>query len=228
MRILLGLCVVLLLGGCNRVYTPGPLFTEADGAATPALRDGVWLVDGQTYLLNELGRGGRCRVDTSKPVTRWKKCATWLLIRDGQILQLSGKGKQVGWTVATYRAVGGEPQILQFDDHPEVYGAPEEPADDQPPTPPRFAYFGLAPGQIDADGKATAFESWPVLCGPYPPETKKGEETRFLTLELHPGLVEDGNNCTTTSKDAVRAAAAASRAWYGEPMRARWIRDTYP
>lgn len=225
MRILLGLCVALLLGACNRVHTATPLFTEAEGAASPALRDGVWLVEGASLGLEPLGQEKGCKVDTRKPVNRWRKCATWLLIRDGQILQLHGKGKDIGWSTATYLAVPGDPQIFQIldvTDVSDVEGAPE-------PAPTRsFDYFAVIPSGVDAEGKATIFESWPVLCGPNPPPAKKGEDQRYLTLELNPGLVEDGNNCTTTSKDALRAAAAASRAWQGETMHARWIRDTYP
>lgn len=217
MRVLLGLCAVLLLGACNRVHSPEPLFSQADGVAAPALREGVWLVDGVSYALEPLGRVERCKVDTSKPVTRWKTCATWLLIRDGQILQLSTDRKEPEWAVISYLAVSGAPQILQVVD-PSV----------DPGTLPMFDYFALTPTQVDAEGKAIAFESWPVQCGPNPPPTKKGENQRYLTLELNPGLIEDGNNCTAQSKEAVRAAAEASRSWQGEPMRARWIRDTYP
>jgi hypothetical protein len=228
MRILLGLCVVLILGGCNRVYTPAPLFTAADGAAMPTLRDGIWLVEGMSMGLDPLGGDPRCKVDTSKSVTRWRKCATWLLIRSGRILQLSSDRKDPYWTATSYLAVPGDPQIFQVVDAGDASKATDESETDKPSSPPSFGYFAVAPSQVGADGKATAFESWPVLCGPSPPKAKKGEDERYLTLELNPGLVEDGNNCTTTSKDALRAAAVASRAWQGEILKARWIRDTYP
>ena len=37
MRVLLGLCLVLLLGGCNRVHSDHPLFFASDAAGAPKL-----------------------------------------------------------------------------------------------------------------------------------------------------------------------------------------------
>lgn len=217
---LLGLCLLMTLSGCNMLITDAPLFTEADGPAKPALRNGVWLNEGEPKK--------PCRVDVRKPVTRWPECADWMLVQDGRMLNFERDKDGVGaWEVRTFIAAAGAPQVLQFkwainEDAPSESGAGGK-------TPSlAYSYFALMPTKTDADGKAIATETWPVMCGPEPSDVAKNMRNRYLTEELQPGFVESEQNCTTTSKDAVMAAAAAGRTWNGEPLRARWIRDSYP
>jgi len=230
---LLGLCLLASLSACNRVYSAAPVFTEADATGAPVLREGLWLIEGGTVLLTAVEAPARCRLDTSKPAQRWPKtCATAVVIRDGRLLQYFPEPKGPGgWAVQPFLLTGGEPSIFQMSS-PEIPGAPEEPADPAAPAaPPRLSYMTLKPTALDAAGKVVAFDIWPVLCGPYPPrkkKLKKDETQRYLTLELNPGLTEDGNDCLTDSKDALRAAAKLSPGWEGEALHIRWVRETYP
>ncbi len=213
MRILLGLCVALLLGACNRVHTDHPLFFAEDARGAPLLRNGLWVVEDS---LGAVADDEPCRFDARKPVTRWPDCAEWMLVRDGELLGYDReKGGQGSWTSVPFVLAKGEPAVLQIG----VTG------DDGPTT---YSYFGLQPIRSDAGG-VVAFHSWPVLCGPPPPPAKKDEKPRFVTLEPLPGLTVVEDNCTADAAGPVRAAAAASRAWTDDAVGgARWIRDTYP
>lgn len=211
MRILLGLCVVLLLGGCNRVHSERPLFNAADQAGAPVLRDGLWLIQ------NNLGdfADDDCRVSTRKPANRWPDCADWMIVRGGEILGLDREEKSPGeWVSIPFVLAGGEPAVFQFAS--EYDGKPD------------FNYFGMEPLSSDAEGRVIAFRSWPALCGPPPPPTPKGAEPRYVTLDPMPGLAIVENNCTAETREAVLASARASRAWDDGRSGARWIRDTYP
>jgi hypothetical protein len=62
-RTIFALAATMLLGGCNMVVTPAPMFDSAD-AGPPDLRNGLWLAD-----------SADCTVDTRKPLRRWPDCA---------------------------------------------------------------------------------------------------------------------------------------------------------
>lgn len=205
MRILLGLCVVLLLGGCNRVHTDHPLFFASDAPDAPRLRDGVWLIeDGDDD----------CRFDERKPATRWPDCADWMLVRGGEMLgydrEEGGPGE---WTSLAFVLAAGDPLVLQIAMTDE--GKPD------------YQYFGIE-GEAAVDGRITALVSWPVQCGPPPPKAAAGEKPRYVTLEPLPGMTLADDSCTADSAGTVRNAARASRAWEPEPGMARWVRDGYP
>jgi hypothetical protein len=93
---------------------------------------------------------------------------------------------------------------------------------------PVYMFGGLTPERLDADGRVTAYTSWPALCGP-PPESGSsgGSNPGHGTLEPLPGMTmdPDKSNCRPDGKDAVRGAAQASRAWADKPGRAHWVRD---
>ena len=204
MRILLGLCVVLLLGGCNRVITDTPLFTASEAPDAPRLREGLWVM-----LPDD-----DCRVDTRRPAHRWPGCASPMLVRGGELLGYKREdGKPGEWERMPFVLASGEPVVMQF-----------EGAGDDGVT---YQYFGFEGERAD-DGRYAAFSMWPVLCGPPPPPTPKGEATRYVTLQPLPGLTIREDNCTTTSPGAVVAAAAASLAWSEDFARARWVRATWP
>ena len=216
MRVLLGLCLVLVLGGCNRVVTPTPLFSQADAAGAPVLRDGLWLLENKVDIQLFASNDDRCRVDTRKPVNRWPACASWVLVRGNEMLGYRGvQEASLAWESMPFVLAAGDPPVLQVGD----------PGDDSASI--SYSYFGVGQVERGNDGRATAITVWTVDCGP-PPAQVKGEPTRFLTRDLLPGLIADGDNCTAESPSAVRGAATASRAWNTEPGRLRWIRDTYP
>lgn len=233
MKRLLIVGLLVLLAACNRVQTKAPLFGPEDARGAPVLREGVWLVEGETLFLTEIEKPARCRVDVAKPTSRWPKCARWLLVRDGRLHQyMRGEGKgESGWAVQGFLIAATQPTILQTAGSIETWPVdPETEAGD-----PSHQYFVLAPTAADPEGRTVAFDTWPVLCGPHPTgKPGKGESARFLTRELHPGLTAepvdgaDPNNCMTTSREALLSAAAASRGWHGEPLKVRWVRDSYP
>lgn len=211
MRLLLGLCLMVLLGACNRVHSDGPLFFADGGPDAPQLRAGLWIIE----------QGGEdCRFDVRKPVNHWPDCAAWMLVRDGEILGYDKPGKDKparsgDWTSVPYVLAAGSPLILQL-------AMTEDGKIDH-------QYFGLEPTAGPASA-ITAVRSWPVLCGPPPPKASAGETPRFVTLDPLPGMTLAGDNCTTGAAEAVRNAAGPSRGWAGEDEvgGARWIRDTYP
>lgn len=212
MRILLGLCVVLLLGGCNRVHTDHPLFFASDAPDAPRLRDGVWLIeDGDDD----------CRFDERKPATRWPDCADWMLVRGGEFLSYGKprKGDLTGtgdWTSLPFVLSDGGPPILQI-------GVIEGETRD-------YQFYGVEPTARSESG-ITALTGWPVMCGPPPPaETMIEGKRRYVSLDLLPGLtLTNENDCSAADAIAVRNAAGASREWVGEEgFSARWVRDRYP
>ena len=204
---------MLLRGGCNRVHSDHPLFLAGETAGGPTLRDGLWVI--------EDGDSGDCRYDAGKPVTRWPDCADWMLVRGGEILGYDkpGKGDVTGvgqWTSLPFVLAAGAPPILQV-------GMTEEGKLD-------YQFFGIEP-TARGDAGITAFASWPVMCGPPPPDGAMADgKRRYVTLEPLPGLtVVDESSCSATDAAAVRNAAAPSRSWAGEAAGgARWIRDSYP
>jgi len=207
MRRLLGLCLMLLLGACNRVITDAPLFFAADAQGAPVLREGVWLIDEEPD----------CPFDAREPVAAWPDCADWVLIRDGEMLGFDEeKGEKNGqgeWQSIPFVLAAGDPPVLQLALLKEEI--------------PGYWYFGVEPTRLDDEGRVTAFVSWPVLCGPPPPEPR-GEEPRFVTLEPLPGMTIRDQNCTTDQPQAVRAAARVSRAWESDTDAARWVKARYP
>ena len=208
MRILLGLCVVLLLGGCNRVHSEQPLFFASDAPDAPRLRDGLWVIE----------TDDDCRFNAGKPVNRWPDCADWMLVRNGEILGFDppGKDEPTGggeWTTIPYVLAAGAPLVLQ------LATTEDGKLDHQ--------YFGVKPTAGSAASIA-AVVSWPVLCGPPPPKAAKGEKRRFVTLQPLPGLTLTDESCTTDSAEAVRNAAGPSRGWSDDLGKARWVRDAYP
>lgn len=213
MRVLLGLCLVLLLGGCNRVHSDHPLFFASDAAGAPRLRDGLWAIND--------GDKTDCAYDAGKPVTIWPDCADWMLVRGGEILGYDKPGKDdvtgLGqWTSLPFVLAAGSPPVLQV-------GMMEEDRLD-------YQFFGIEPTASDAVG-VTAFSSWPVMCGPPPPEGEMTDgKRRYVTLEPQPGFtVVDESSCSATDPGAIRSAAGPSRSWAGESVGgARWVRETYP
>lgn len=193
--ILTALAAAAACAGCNVVYSDRPLFGPQDAVGAPTLHDGLWR-----------SVSDDCRVDERRPAHRWPDCAPWAVVRAGEVLTFDN-GR---WTAHAGLAAAGTPVIVQT-----TVLDPDGAAR-------RFLFHGLRVDATDADGAAIAVTAWPVQCGPPPPPGAG----RSGTLEPLAGLSmdADGGACTTSSPDAVRAAAAASEGW-SEPVRMRWVRD---
>jgi hypothetical protein len=227
MRRWLAIACCALLGACNVVVTKDPLFTQADAAGAPQLRPGVWLI------FEEPG----CQVDTTKPFVDWPDCAGGGLVSNGEIAgHKSGAPKDVLERTPVVLAAG-EPRIAQLRVDVDVSGQADASASggasasasasgggqSQP-----YAYAAVRPTKLDDAGRIVAFRFWPIACGPPPPKDKNGADTAAGTLKPLPGMeMKPGDAfCTTSSKDALRAAAKPSEAWTDGPIpEARWLRD---
>ena len=214
MRLLLVLASLALLGGCNVLMTKDPLFSAADGAGAPRLRPGVW----------EQAPSGDCTVDESQPLASWPSCANGFVVEDnGTVGSFSQHdGKQV-WTTTPYVLAAGDPPIFQIHLSDDSAGAG---------TPPLFVYAAIRATKSDEAGRVVAISAWVVLCGPPPPADAKapdGKTQRYGTLAPAAGLTmdADANDCTTTSQDAARHAAAESEHWTKPDgfTASHWLRD---
>jgi hypothetical protein len=216
MRQLLAIACLLLLGACNMVFTTDPVFTAAD-AHPPQLRQGVW----QGVPTDE-----PCRFDQTRPVARWPGCANAFLVTADKLtsVDVNSAGKHTPSSLP-YVLAGGSPAVLQVYDQKDSDSG--ESAQDK-----GYVYLGLKPTKTDQQGRITGFTAWSTLCGPPPPgdaKTSDGQHVRYGSLTPLRGLTMDKaeNNCTTTSPDALRDAAAASVAWTKPEsmIGARWVRD---
>jgi hypothetical protein len=214
MRVLLVLASLALLGGCNMLMTKDPLFSRADAAGAPRMRPGVW----------EQAPAADCTLDESQPLASWPSCASGFVVENdhtvGGFNQRDGKPV---WSTTPYLLAAGDPLIFQI--HLSDEAGPT-------PMPPLYVYAAMRPTRFDDRGRITAVTSWAVLCGPPPPADAKGPDgtsPRSGTLEPAAGLTMDdaANDCTTTSQDAARHAAAASEHWTKPDgfTASHWIRD---
>jgi hypothetical protein len=179
--------VALSLGGCRMVTSDRPVFTSGDAADAPALKSGLW-------ALIEPG----CRFNVRTAPEKWPECATALVLRDGAAIDA-----RTGQTTRrSILIVGGDPVVIQA-------GTEEDGRKG-------FAYLGLRPLAVDADGAVTRARVWPAQCPPAPPG-RRGPSP--------------GDTCLMAGQGQVRRAVAASEgpAFAGQaddPGRvAYWIRD---
>ena len=204
---------LLAVTSCNEVVTQAPLFSRGDAAGAPPFRSGVW---------RELA-GAKCVFDARKPVTGWPACAQGFLIIDGTFAAYEVKGGHRSLTpVGDVLLVGGPTMILQFGPGMGEPG-PSTPGDKT------YSYAGARVTKRDDRGQIVAFDWWTVECGPPPPKDAKkpdGSSGRAGTVDPLPDMTmdKDGDNCTTTSPQAVRDAAAASEKWV-TPDSFAWVRD---
>ncbi len=198
-RSLVWVALALTLAGCNQVYSAKPVFSTADEAGAPALRPGLWVM-----------ASAKCSFNEARPVQRWPDCADWVLIRQGQIVSLETKDGKPDWSAIDTVLAAGDPRVLQWHE--------PESADHH------YAYAGLQPTATDVEGRITAIEAWPALCGPPPPEDAKSK----VTANPLPGLRIDGSDCYAEEAGPVRASAKASRAWAADRQAAHWVRDALP
>jgi hypothetical protein len=218
MRQLLIIVGMLLLGACNMVVTKEPLFSKADAAREPQLKQGVWRQADQDP----------CDVDETKPITDWPACADGFVVKEGEVggYNTDADGKKA-WASTDLVVAGGEPRVIQVQMKDlGVKGLGELPLG------PMYLYMAAHPTKTDADGRILAYRAWPILCGPPPPPDAKGPDGKAMrmgTLKPLPGLAmdKDANNCTTSSQAVVHSAAKASEPWQdkGSTSESHWVRD---
>jgi hypothetical protein len=203
----IGICaavaLAVLLSACNDVYSERPLFGPADARGEAPLRTGLWAQ-----------RDAGCQFDETRPARRWPKCVEWMVVREGQLLDLDARRR--AWTAYDYVLASGQPRVLQV--------ALEEPG-------AKLAYFylGLDPVRLDPQGRIVEYRQWAAECGPPPPPDPSGKTHRTLTLEPLPGLTprpdeDHADDCRADGAAAVRGAAKASAGW-ATSTDWRWVRD---
>jgi hypothetical protein len=209
MRLAAILCGVLVLGGCNMITSPTPMFSAADVKGQAQLRPGVWTDDRKD-----------CAFDQRQPLDAWPDCANGRIVRpDGVLGPAKGGAPIADWHLYPTLLVAGDPPILQVR------------ADDKPNQPPMYVYLGLEVLKTDAQGRIAAYRQWPALCGPPPPDDANGPSNHGLTLQLIEGLTidKDNANCVATTPAPIRVSAARSDAWRDKSDdgrdHAHWVRD---
>ena len=141
-----------------------------------------------------------CKFDASKPESEWPGCALWLVVRNSgrEVLMSDGKGQsqRIDFLIAV-----GTPAVVQgkwIDEAKE-------------PEVAYYGYYGIEWRQLGVDPFAAA-SIWAVRCG------VQGQSSSEIAP--YPGISAE---CRPSSKDAIRAAAIASRN-AGEVMSWRWLR----
>jgi hypothetical protein len=243
LRVTVAVVLLVALAGCNMVVSEEPWFTAADAVPEPTLRDGLWL-----------SASADCRVDETKPAERWPDCASASFVRGEERWSMRwentderGRHRRtfVGWESDDQTSSPG--LLVANGDHLIAQVAP---ADDTEVLPPdeaadraedsetaRFTYYAVRPVRHDDEGKVTAFEIWPVRCGPLTEpqasrdrrrrsrhEEELAEEPNYVTKQPFPGLTVVDNDCVAESVDALRNAAVLSEA-LASPSEMRWVRD---
>jgi hypothetical protein len=215
LRLALVFVALTALSACNMLMTQQPVFGRPSEIGAPAMRLGVWAEQSSDD----------CKFDETQPLAAWPSCANgFVVLPDGKLgAYNSQNGQKPVWQTTGYIMASGDPRVFQI----HMTGAMASSL----PMPQLYVYAGLKPTKLDDLGHVIAAESWPVQCGPPPPDKppSDGSPQRFGTEHPLPGMMMDaqGNNCTATDPDAVRAAAKASRQWTKESDMAvsHWVRD---
>ena len=220
------LAAAALLGGCNVVVSQTPVFTAADSAGAPPLRDGLWI-----------SVKPDCAVDETKPLAAWPDCADSFVAKAGELRGTSEKER--GKPGTPYVIAAGDPLVLQAQPDIEVSGGADASASGgatasasasvtaTQSAPPPYMFLAVHPLALDAQGRMVRIEEWPVMCGPPPPDPKPGtppDKQSMVTLHPLPGLKIQDQVCTPNGKAAVLGAAKASHA-YGPSQTSHWVRD---
>lgn len=218
----LSLPLTMLLAACgsNMVVADTQRFAAERHSAQFRLKDGVWLEEDRN-----------CAVDTTQAVRLWPECASGFYTRAGAISRLTllpGEGEAAPSPDrgGLFIVVDGDPLLMELSDCPQPGDFPAEGKHALESSTPRkvaFCYQALAVAQTDEDGAVTAYQSWPVFCGPI---TRKNQE---VTDQPFPGLKVRDVNCLAESERALFNAARASRsmARHSEfSSEWRWVRAT--
>ena len=145
-----------------------------------------------------------CRFDATKSDAEWPDCAMWVVVRNAhsEFLLSDGKGQSQR---AEFLMVDGTPLLVQVKFHDE----------EKKPGSTFFAFYGLLapPAPAGTNKGFTVASIWQVKCG------IQGQSAS--DIKPFPGISAE---CRPTSKDAIRAAALASRSIAEQPTSWRWLR----
>jgi hypothetical protein len=212
-RALIAAVSLAALGSCNDVYSEAPMFAKADTVGVPAIRSGIWR--GQT--------DSPCAFDAKQPATSWPSCAPALQIKDGALALFEENGGRRQVTpMGEVLLARGRPSILQIG--PISGGGLDARSDRRP-----YLYLGVRVIKQDDRGRIVALRFWEVECRSPASAAKTpaspGSDAAGNAEPL-PGLAmdKDGSDCTATSPQAVRSAAAASETW-ATVESVTWVRD---
>jgi hypothetical protein len=207
MRVFLAVSAALLLFACNWVVTKAPLFSTADEAHAPRLRNGIWAFPSKDG----------CDFDAHKPITAWPECVDVLIVSGDRWISPDRAGGKKPSTVMNIILASGSPRILQY---------AQGESTDAGTAGAGYGYYALKATKTDRQGRITAFVTWPVLCGPPPPQTGETQK-RSGTLHPFPGMTLDANDddCTTNSQEDLRNAADASQLLSEQGPPVHWVRD---
>lgn len=206
-----------LLLGCNDVFSDHPWFTAADAAGAPRLRDGLWAVLDTPD----------CQFDQTQSPDKWPECADAMVVEGDRLLSLSwtsdaenGGRRPDGVDVAEIILATGTPRVLQF------HALGKEGEEGGARADKIWFFVGIRPTAQDSSGRITGFNRWVVQCGPLP----TGAGTSDVSKRPFRGIAVDGKDCTATSAQALRNAAARSERLPGKSGQpdtppARWIRE---
>lgn len=202
--VVLSLPLSMLLAACgsNMVVADTQRFAAERHSTQFRLKDGVWLEQDRN-----------CAVDTAQAVRLWPECASGFYTRAGAISRLTplpgeGEAPPSPDRDSPFIVVDGDPLLMELSDCPQPGNVPAEGKHEVEPSTPRkvaFCYQALAVEQTDEDGAVTAYQSWPVFCGPI---TRKNQG---VTDQPFPGLKVRDVNCLAESERALFSAARASR-----------------
>lgn len=222
MRRLLPPALLLVLAACGpappTAAPEGPLFSAADAAGAPAIKEGLWLADGPD-----------CKVDADQSAYEWPACARWFVIRGGerQTFAPSQTDRRLGtWLRERIVVAAGEPRIVQT----SGITAQGEAV---------IGYLAMSPFAQDPDGgPINALQTWTIDCTPptrqelrnhwlHEHPDKAGEELAPKPEPPPEGLVTYPGydpQCRPRTKEAVRGAAIGSRTLAVRTVY-RWVRD---
>ncbi|MGH6658187.1 MAG: hypothetical protein ACREBM_00890 [Sphingomicrobium sp.] len=143
-----------------------------------------------------------CETDTAKPRDRWPSCADWMVLKGGKVANVSDT--EPGEEPLEVFIVDGTPALIQG--KVKTNGAKNF-----------YGYLAIEPVAYSPANKLAVINVWPVPCGI---QDAKGGPGAKITP--YPGF---GEECRTTSVDALRAAAARGRAPGEDVVQWRWIRS---
>jgi len=195
MRILVRLLpICLALSACNMAVSDHPMLSGEPRSALK-LKDGLWTADDPD-----------CKFNIRRPARQWPKCANWVVLADGKIVE--AEGAKPGELPVEVVIADGKPQILEF----PLKELEEKEAK-------AYAYLALEPAKLDSTGAAIDLRVWIVACGSWTEgSTRDGTASSF---EHFPGMDQD---CHAASVESLRAAAAAGPQGTDRKGRLRWIR----
>lgn len=208
MRWIAGL-FMLLLGGCGVAVSDKPMLTEHDIVGAPQFENGVW-------WFADASEDNDCVFESAQPVSKWPKCADWVLHRNGIWFVRDGESgiaiKSVPDSAVSISS--GDVAIVQLFD-PNNVAAPE----DADPTPYSFVAFA---NRSTATEKLRSVSFWIVMCGTYARRRAPEDDETAEEFVRYPGFDE---KCQPASLNVLRDAAEKSRSAQGAPLlRFQWLR----